>query len=183
LSRIGKHTQPKEWIMKRKEQSMLWASLLAMAVAGCSSTGINDSNATASNLGVSQGGGAGAVNNTSDSGTAASADDFSSYGSNSAATTGSGTAQAGTTSSSTPMTPNSTVTSIEVVQRTPDTTSGATTIGSTGTGTTGSSTTGDRMYRITLRMDDGTTQVVTQEWAPSFSTGDRVRTTSGAIQR
>lgn len=175
--------------MKRKGQSVLLASLVALAVAACSSTGMYDSNTTASDMGASQGGGAGAVNSTSDSGTAASADTFDSYGRSSAATTGSGTAQAGTTqagttSSSTTMAPNSTVTSIEVMQRQPGTvTSGATVVGSSGTGATGSSTTGDRMYRITLRMDDGSTQVITQEWAPSFVTGDRVRTTSGAIQR
>ena len=41
----------------------------------------------------------------------------------------------------------------------------------------------DRVYRITLRTDDGRTQVITQEWAPTFSTGDRVRINSGVIQR
>jgi hypothetical protein len=81
-------------------------------------------------------------------------------------------------------TPNSTVTSIEIVQR-----QGA---GATGSGTAGASTAagaatgttmGERVYRITLRMDDGSSQVITQEWAPTFSTGDRVRMNSGAIQR
>jgi outer membrane lipoprotein SlyB len=43
--------------------------------------------------------------------------------------------------------------------------------------------TGDRVYRITLRTDEGRTQVITQEWVPTFSTGDRVRVSSGAIQR
>ena len=42
---------------------------------------------------------------------------------------------------------------------------------------------GERVYRITLRTDDGRTQTITQEWAPSFATGDRVRMTNGAIQR
>jgi len=41
----------------------------------------------------------------------------------------------------------------------------------------------DRLYRITLRTDDGHTQIVTQEWAPTFATGDRVRLVSGSIQR
>lgn len=179
--------------MKRREQ--LLASLLAMAMAGCSSTGMNDSNTSASKLGASQGGGYGAVNSTSDSGTAASdSDTYSNYGGTSGANTavGSGAGQAAatqagtgqTTISSTAITPNSTVTSIEVVQRQPGTvTSGSTAVGGTGSGATASGATGDRIYRITLRMDDGTAQVVTQEWAPSFSTGDRVRTISGAIQR
>jgi outer membrane lipoprotein SlyB len=43
--------------------------------------------------------------------------------------------------------------------------------------------TSDRLYRITLRTDDGRTQVITQEWAPTFATGDRVRLVSGSIQR
>jgi outer membrane lipoprotein SlyB len=34
-----------------------------------------------------------------------------------------------------------------------------------------------------LRMDNGTVQVITQEATPSFSTGDRVRMSSGAIER
>jgi hypothetical protein len=32
-------------------------------------------------------------------------------------------------------------------------------------------------------MDDGTTRVVTQEWAPTFRTGDRVQMSGGTIQR
>jgi hypothetical protein len=183
--------------MKRKQASVLWAGLLAFAMAGCSSTGMYDSNMTASTTDAAQGGGLGAVNSTSDSGTAASADTADNYGRNSAATTGSGTEQtstppaAGQTGTQQPVTTgtptmptNSTVTSIEVVQRHPGSaTTDSTTIGSSGTGATGSSTMGDRMYRITVRMDDGTSQVVTQESAPSFVTGERVRTVSGAIQR
>lgn len=173
--------------MKRTEQSVLSACLLAtaMTVAGCSSTGVS----AGSDMAATQGGGLGAVNSTSDSGTAASADNYSSYGNSTGANTGSGTATepsspAQASTSATPTTPNSTVTRIEVSQREPGiATSESTAIGSTGTGATGSGATGDRIYRITLRMDDGSTQVVTQEWAPSFSTGDRVRTVSGAIQQ
>ncbi|MDQ1923876.1 hypothetical protein [Massilia pseudoviolaceinigra] len=85
-------------------------------------------------------------------------------------------------------TPNSTVSKIEVVPRQGSgaaSTGGA--VGGTGsagsTGTSGSTMTGDRVYRITLKMDDGATQVITQEWAPSFVTGDRVRMSGGAIER
>jgi outer membrane lipoprotein SlyB len=38
------------------------------------------------------------------------------------------------------------------------------------------------VYRITLRMDDGSTRVVTQETTPDFRSGDRVNLTGGAIQ-
>ena len=34
-----------------------------------------------------------------------------------------------------------------------------------------------------MSTDDGRTQVITQEWAPTFATGDRVRLVSGSIQR
>jgi outer membrane lipoprotein SlyB len=61
-------------------------------------------------------------------------------------------------------------------------TTGAAAVGGSGaTGTTGSSST-DRVYRVTLRMDDGSTQVITQEITPDFRSGDRVNLTSGAIQ-
>jgi outer membrane lipoprotein SlyB len=42
--------------------------------------------------------------------------------------------------------------------------------------------TADRVYRVTLRMDDGSTQVVTQESTPDFRSGDRVSMNSGAIR-
>jgi outer membrane lipoprotein SlyB len=41
--------------------------------------------------------------------------------------------------------------------------------------------TGDRVYRITLRMDDGSTRIVTQETTPDFRAGDRVNLASGGI--
>jgi outer membrane lipoprotein SlyB len=53
--------------------------------------------------------------------------------------------------------------------------------GSGASGTTGSSS-ADRVYRITIRMDDGSTQVITQETTPDFRSGDRVNLASGAIQ-
>jgi outer membrane lipoprotein SlyB len=53
--------------------------------------------------------------------------------------------------------------------------------GSSASGTTGSSST-DRVYRVTLRMDDGSAQVITQETTPDFRSGDRVNLTGGMIQ-
>jgi len=55
-------------------------------------------------------------------------------------------------------------------------------MGSSSTGATGSPTTSDRVYRVTLRMDDGSTQVVTQETTPDFRGGDRVNVTGGVIR-
>jgi outer membrane lipoprotein SlyB len=61
-------------------------------------------------------------------------------------------------------------------------TTGAAAVGGSGaSGTTGSSS-ADRVYRVTIRMDDGSTQVITQETTPDFRSGDRVNLASGAIQ-
>jgi outer membrane lipoprotein SlyB len=61
--------------------------------------------------------------------------------------------------------------------------------GASGTGTTSQGTSGTagasgtgQMYRITLRMDDGSTRVLMQDWAPGFKSGDRVNVQNGAIQ-
>jgi len=40
----------------------------------------------------------------------------------------------------------------------------------------------DRVYRVTLRLDDGSTEIVTQETTPAFRSGDRVTISGGAIQ-
>lgn len=48
-------------------------------------------------------------------------------------------------------------------------------------GTMGSPT--SKVYRVTLRMDDGTTQTVIAESMPSYKNGDRVRYANGAVQR
>jgi hypothetical protein len=52
--------------------------------------------------------------------------------------------------------------------------------GGSGAMTGGSS---DMVYRVTLRMDDGSTRAVIQESRPSFQTGDRVRMASNLLQR
>ncbi len=179
--------------MKRTQLSALLAGVLAMALAACSSTA--DSGRTYTDTaaaGVTQGGGSGATNSTSDSGTTASSSTTDAmpgagtYGSTygSSATGASGAAPATATSPGVSGAPNSTVTGIEVVQRQPgDTTSGSTSVGGSNTsGSTGTPATGERMYRVTVRMDDGRSMVMTQDWAPAFRTGDRVRVSGGVIQ-
>ena len=76
--------------------------------------------------------------------------------------------------------PNSVVTLIEVVPRSADATGAGTMAGAAVGGT---APTSDRVYRVTVRMDDGSTRVITQEWAPTFRSGDRVNLTGGEIQR
>jgi hypothetical protein len=41
----------------------------------------------------------------------------------------------------------------------------------------------DKVYRVTLRLDDGTTQTVVSESMPSYKTGDRVRYANGSVTR
>jgi hypothetical protein len=99
-------------------------------------------------------------------------------------TSGSQGASAGGTSASS-TSPNATVAAIEVMPRSSSATtegesSASAAMGSSSGGTTGSSP--DRVYRVTLRMDDGSTQVVTQQTTPDFRTGDRVGLAGGVIQ-
>ncbi len=113
---------------------------------------------------------------TTDSGTSMSGESY-------------GSSATGTTSQSTAMATPGVVVLIETIPRgqagTMDNPASGTTSqsGTSGTaGVTGSSS--DVAYRITVRLDDGTTRVMTQQAAPSFQTGDRVRMGSdGVLQR
>lgn len=78
--------------------------------------------------------------------------------------------------------PNAVVMNIETVSRSSamaGTGTGATTSGTSGMGRTG--TESDRIYRITVRMDDGTSRTLMQERAPSFRPGDRVTVSNDMI--
>ena len=41
----------------------------------------------------------------------------------------------------------------------------------------------DRIYRVTVRLDDGSTQMVVLESSPSYRIGDRIRYSNGSVQR
>ena len=77
--------------------------------------------------------------------------------------------------------PNAVVMSIETVSRSSAMAgAGATTSGASGTmGRTG--TESDRIYRISVRMDDGTMRTLMQERAPTFRAGDRVTVSNDMI--
>lgn len=79
--------------------------------------------------------------------------------------------------------PNAVVMNIETVSRSSamGTGAGATTSGTSGMGRTGAES--DRIYRITVRMDDGTTRTLMQERAPSFRPGDRVTVSNNMISQ
>lgn len=153
--------------MKQKHQSVFLAGLLALAVglSACSSW---------RGGGTGSSGSSGAAGETGSSGTA--------MGMSNSGDMSSMMQDHGAMSSKSP---NATVAAIEVMPRSGSATTegegnASTAMGSSSSGSTGSSP--DRVYRVTLRMDDGSTQVVTQQATPDFRTGDRVSLAGGAIQ-
>ena len=192
--------------MKQKHQSVFLAGLLALAVglSACSSwrgggTGSSGSSGTSGETGSSgtatgtstsggmsgTGGGTGSQGSGSwGSGSSGSSGTSGTAGSSSGNdTSGSAGMMQDRGASAAATSPNATVAAIEVMPRSGGTsmegeTAGA--MGSSAGGTTGSSP--DRVYRVTLRMDDGSTQVVTQQTTPDYRTGDRVSLAGGVIQ-
>jgi hypothetical protein len=130
---------------------------------------------TSGSSGMSGSGDTGSSGTSGASGTAGSSTGYDSAG---AMTQGQG-------ATAPPMSPNATVAAIEVVPSSSGAamegeSSASAAMGSSAGGATGSSA--DRVYRVTLRMDDGSTQVVTQQTTPDFRTGDRVSLAGGMIQ-
>jgi hypothetical protein len=76
---------------------------------------------------------------------------------------------------------SATVQSIEPVARGMDQASGETQAGSSGTAGTTAGSAG--MYRVTLRLDDGSTRTIMQNSAPTYQTGDRVKLVNGLLQK
>ena len=82
---------------------------------------------------------------------------------------------------------SATVQSIETVPRSMDQGSADMQSGTSGTaGSTAGSTSGaagNMLYRVTLRLDDGTTRTFMQNSQPAFQIGDRVSVQKGVMQR
>ncbi|WP_156894932.1 hypothetical protein [Janthinobacterium sp. 1_2014MBL_MicDiv] len=80
---------------------------------------------------------------------------------------------------------SATVQSIETVPRGMDQGSGDMQAGTSGTAGTGSSAgaAGNMLYRVTLRLDDGTTRTFVQNTQPAFQIGERVSVQRGVMQR
>lgn len=162
--------------MDRKQQSVVLAGLLALALTGCSS--MRGGSSSGDDLGAAP---SASMGSGTTGATAAASGVDSASGSMAAPPQSTGAAGSATMPGGLP---NAVVVSIEVVPRQGGNAAGAGAIGASGTtGTTGSSAAADSIYRITLRMDDGTTRVVTQDQAPSFRGGDRVNMMDGAITR
>ncbi|MBZ2206641.1 hypothetical protein [Massilia soli] len=176
--------------MKRIKHSVLLASLLTLALTACTRDRMGDTAATTSpdatssaGYGTSGTSGQATGSIASDTGTASSgATGTGSMGAGTGGTAATTTdPQSAGAQASTGAAPNSVVTMIEVVPRSGEATGAGSMAGAAVGGTAGAS--GDRVYRITLRMDDGSTRVITQESAPTFRSGDRVNLSGGEIQR
>lgn len=78
---------------------------------------------------------------------------------------------------------SATVQSIETVPRSMDQSSADMQSGTSGTAGSTSGATGHMLYRVTLRLDDGTTRTFMQNTQPAFQIGDRVSVQKGVMQR
>ncbi|MEG1325110.1 MAG: hypothetical protein RSD99_09485 [Janthinobacterium sp.] len=76
-----------------------------------------------------------------------------------------------------------TVQSIETVPRSMDQGSADMQAGTSGTAGTTSGAAGNMLYRVTLRLDDGTTRTFVQNTQPAFQIGERVTVQNGVMQR
>ena len=177
--------------MKRTEQSVLLAGLLALGLAACTTDRMRSSDTAATTSDQSPTGVSYGTPSTSETVTGQSTSSSGGTAGTASTTAGAATpptmdqqtapAQASTATGMPAAPPNSVVTMIEVVPRSGDATGAGTMAGAAVGGT--AAATADRVYRVTLRMDDGSTRVVTQEWAPTFRSGDRVNLSGGEIQR
>jgi hypothetical protein len=161
--------------MKTLKQRCGMVLILCTAIAACSTNRGYDSNSASnmSNSGSSMGSGTGgssvgAASGVSDAGNAATAG---------SAGVGTGSSMASTSSSTSAG--YGTVQSID-----PDTRQdiGVGTLGAAAAGGSMGSP-GDKVYRVTVRMDDGSTQSMVVDSMPSsYKVGDRVRYSNGSLQ-
>lgn len=78
---------------------------------------------------------------------------------------------------------SATVQSIETVPRSMEQGSADMQAGTSGTAGTTSGAAGNMLYRVTLRLDDGTTRTFVQNTQPAFQIGERVTVQKGVMQR
>ena len=169
----------------RAKNTLALAGLSCVLLAACSST---DSGSTAmSRSGENYSSTAGSGSSVTSTGSATQAGTTptpasSDTGSMSATTTGSSDmsmdgSQSGVSIAS------ATVQSIEPMARGMDQASGEAQMGSSGTAGTTAGSAGNTMYRVTLRLDDGSTRAIMQNSAPTYQTGDRVKMVNGLVQK
>lgn len=188
--------------MNSKKYNILLASLMCLGLGACS-TSPDRNNANTINAGElygeTAGGigiitapamvGAGTLDRSGSSTRSGTSGASSAYGSSSSS--GGAAMSSGGSSSADVQSPGMTsygvIHSIDAIPRTQAFGSAAAMGGSVGAQSGGSGATSggssDMVYRVTLRMDDGSTRAVIQESRPGFQTGDRVRMASNLLQR
>jgi hypothetical protein len=152
-----------------KMTNLCAAALCVLAVAACADR-MNKSSNTAGNdsgYGSSSSSGTGGTGGTSGSSTGS--------GMAAQSTPATAPATAGATSSTTAQPSYGVVQAIDQLQRQ-----------DVGVGVMGAAAAGgmpgDKVYRVTVRLDDGSTQMVVLESSPSYKIGDRIRYSNGAVQ-
>lgn len=176
--------------MKLAKHQRWLAGAVCLALAACSNMDSNRS--SSSGMASDSTSGSGSANSMAGT---ASSPGSASGAMNSGSTTGSnyqssnpgGTSSAmassdtstPSTSSSTAQTSYGTVQSIDSMQRQDV---GVGTLGAAAAGGSMGSPT-DRVYRVSVRMDDGTTQTVVVDNKPSYKNGDRVRYSNGTLEK
>jgi len=198
--------------MNSKKYNMLLAGLMCLGLGACGTSPVhNDASTinsgelyseTAGGVGLVTGpaiagssasgssGSSGMDTSSTRSGTAGATSSYGGGSSSGGAAMSSGASSGGASSAdvqSPGMTSYGVIHSIDAIPRTQAFGSAAA-MGASGGGQSGSSgamtgSSSDMVYRVTLRMDDGSTRAVIQETRPSFQTGDRVRMASNLLQR
>ena len=188
-----------------RAKNTLALAALSCVLAACSSTDSGSTAMSRSGENYSSTAGSGQSSTSSDtgsmsgsSGTSGTSGSISSAGSSDMGSTGTSSSDGRTSSANNASSmdgsqsgipiASATVQSIEPVARGMDLGSGETQAGSSGTAgsTTGSAvagSAGNMMYRVTLRLDDGSTRAIMQNSAPTYQTGDRVKMVNGLVQR
>ena len=175
--------------MKMNMTQKAIAALCMLAVAGCAAdrSSSSDSGMSSSSYPSSSGSGStsssgstGSMANTTGSGATGTSGSSPSMAGSGTASTGSSYgsgAQSGTSTSSSAQTSYGVVQAIDQMQR-QDVGVGAVGAAAAG-GSAGLPT--DKVYRVTVRMDDGTSQMVVVDSMPSYKIGDRVRYNNGML--
>lgn len=162
-----------------KIKSTLLACAL-LSLAGCATdTGTMGNGGTGATSGSSMG-------STGSGSSMGSTSTSSSMGSSSQAPSTAGTQDSrsttgATTSAQAGITGSGVVQAIDQITRQDATSMGLSTGAAAAGGSLGSPS--DKVYRVTVRLDDGTTQTVLAESMPSYKSGDRVRYANGIVTR
>lgn len=158
----------------RANTSSALAGLLCLLLSACSSPGSDSTSMNRSGENYSSTAGSGASG-------ASGSDDRSATVNNAASMDGK---QSDITIAS------ATVLSIEPVARSMDLGSGEMQAGNSGTAGSAAGSmagnpagsTGNMMYRVTLRLDDGSTRAIMQPSQPTYQVGDKVKMVNGLVQ-